>query len=94
MGDQSSVWSDTAAVGGGKGFPFADSLAQLEQYFSPGSTLYSAQVSNGNVAAYATSTAIALVNQTSQDQVVQVTRGASTQTIPLTAYQVYFNSMP
>ena len=94
MGDQSSVWSDTAAVGGGKGFPFADSLAQLEQYFSPGSTLYSAQVSNGNVAAYATSTAIALVNQTSQDQVVQVTRGASTQTIPLSAYQVYFNSMP
>jgi hypothetical protein len=94
MGDQSSVWSDTAAVGGGQGFPFATSLAQFEQYFSPGSTLYSTQVSNNNVAAYATSTSIALINQTSQDQIVQVTRGTSTQTIQLTAYQVYFNSMP
>jgi hypothetical protein len=94
MGDQSSVWSDTAAVGGGKGFPFADSLAQFEQYFSPGSTLYSTQVSNKNVAAYATSTSIALINQTSQVQIAQVTRGASTQTIQLSAYQVYFNSMP
>jgi hypothetical protein len=94
MGDQSSVWSDTAAVGGGQGFPFADSLAQLEQYFPPGSDLYSTQVSNSNVAAYATSTSIALVNQTNQDQIVQVTRGASTQTFQLNAYQVYFNSMP
>ena len=94
MGDQSSVWSDTAAVGGGQGFPFANSLAQFEQYFSPGSTLYSTQVSNSNVAAYATSTSIALINQTSQDQIVQVTRGTSTQTIQLSAYQVYFNSMP
>ena len=94
MGDQSSVWSDTTAVGGGQGFPFASSLAQFEQFFSPGSTLYSTQVSNSNVAAYATSTSIALINQTSQDQIVQVTRGASAQTLQLSAHQVYFNSMP
>ncbi len=94
MGDQSSVWSDTAAVGGGQGFPFANSLAQFEQYFSRGSALYSTQVSNSNVAAYATSTSIALINQTNQDQIVQVTRGNSTQTVQLNAYQVYLNSMP
>ena len=93
MGDQSSVWSDTAAVGGGKGFPFANSLAQFKQYFPPGSTLYKTQTSNSNVAAYATSSAIALINQTGQDQIVQVTRTTSVQTIQLSAYQVYFNSM-
>ncbi len=65
-GDQESVWSDARMAGGGKPFPFAESLKSIAGCFPKGEVLLNARAPVDNVAAYASSRCVALINQTDQ----------------------------